>query len=325
MSRLNQDIIVQMSGRLGNQLFQYAFGRNAQIKSGGRLIINFYTVEEKNKNFPDQMWGDSLKYFNTNYEADLTPLNKFWKKYLNPVQYILLMLRGVLRSTVFKKSKFQTYDDLSRISKKIADLFRYNSLYIFPIRPAPYQIGKEKNAYCMAFFEDESLFSEIKPILVEELTPKFPILEQNSILDEKINDSEGVCVTIRRGDFLSEEYKEAFYICDENYFIKGVNIMKNKIKNPVFFFFSDDLDYAKEFASHVMSNSDEFYIETPDNPIWEKMRLMSSCKHFVISNSTFSWWCQYLSTNQNKVVIGPEKWSNSSDNNSIIQDEWIKI
>ena len=112
MSRLNQDIIVQMSGRLGNQLFQYAFGRNAQIKSGGRLIINFYTVEEKNKNFPDQMWGDSLKYFNTNYEADLTPLNKFWKKYLNPVQYILLMLRGVLRSTVFKKYKFQTYDDL---------------------------------------------------------------------------------------------------------------------------------------------------------------------------------------------------------------------
>ena len=27
--------------------------------------------------------------------------------------------------------------------------------------------------------------------------------------------------------------------------------------------------------------------ETPNNPIWEKMRLMSACKHFIIYNSTF--------------------------------------
>ena len=52
---------------------------------------------------------------------------------------------------------------------------------------------------------------------------------------------------------------------------------------------------------------------------------MSACKHFVISNSTFSWWCQYLSDNEKTIVIGPKKWNNNSENNSWVQDEWIKI
>ena len=51
---------------------------------------------------------------------------------------------------------------------------------------------------------------------------------------------------------------------------------------------------------------------------------MSACKHFVISNSTFSWWAQYLSRNQDKVVVAPSRWRNGSYTQDIYLDSgWL--
>lgn len=325
MKNRNQNITMQLNGRLGNQMFQYAFGRAAQEKSGGQLIINFYGVEQKDKEFPNQMWGDSLQFFNTVYQKETMAPQSFWRKYLSIKQRLLVYLRGILGKTFLKESKYQSYENLSGMDKWIADYFKKNSLYIFPIRTDVYDVGRHKNAFCLAFFEDEKLFRDIRPTLINEFTPKAPLREENVSLYEAINTTQSVCVTIRRGDYLSEKYRDAFFICDENYFIKGIEIIKQKINNPVFFFFSDDLEYAKEFSKHVMGENDQYFIETENNPVWEKLRIMSACKHFVISNSTFSWWCQYLSNNDEKIVIGPKKWNNNSENNSWVQDEWIKI
>ena len=62
-----------------------------------------------------------------------------------------------------------------------------------------------------------------------------------------------------------------------------------------------------------------------DMPVYETLRLMYSCKHFILSNSTFSWWGQYLSQNDKKVVISPSRWNNDDFYTPLMDSEWIKI
>ena len=133
-----------------------------------------------------------------------------------------------------------------------------------------------------------------------------------------------MCVSIRRGDFLDKRFKNEFYICDEEYFTKAFKVVKEKVEVPVLIFFSDDIEWVRENIKTELPS----YYESGTDPVWEKLRLMYSCKHFVISNSTFSWWAQYLSRNEQKVVISPERWFVDEEKNRqcrLIQDNFIKI
>ena len=56
---------------------------------------------------------------------------------------------------------------------------------------------------------------------------------------------------------------------------------------------------------------------------------MYSCKHFVMSNSSFSWWAQYISNTKDSVIIAPKQWfSDYEEGNKdlkIYLDNWVKI
>ena len=43
--RNNMDIHINITGGLGNQLFQYAFARNIQETTGGDIYLNIYELE----------------------------------------------------------------------------------------------------------------------------------------------------------------------------------------------------------------------------------------------------------------------------------------
>ena len=66
----------------------------------------------------------------------------------------------------------------------------------------------------------------------------------------------------------------------------------------------------------------------------EELLLMSLCDHFIIPNSTFSWWAAYLCKNEKKIVCYPETWyahtigdfiSNSQNSTRMFPSSWKKI
>ena len=56
-------IYLEMAGRLGNQLFRYAFARRIQEITGEELYIDFKRVYQKGTE--EQGWTNSLKLFKT--------------------------------------------------------------------------------------------------------------------------------------------------------------------------------------------------------------------------------------------------------------------
>lgn len=146
--------------------------------------------------------------------------------------------------------------------------------------------------------------------------------DENKLVLNKIKNSQSVSIHIRRGDYigLNSIYGD---ICTIQYYKDSIEMIKQKVENPIFIFFSDDMAWVKE----NFNIPDAEYIDwnTKENAYID-MFLMSNCKHNIIANSTFSWWGAYLNRNSDKIVIAPSKWINLPNQKlNIFPKNWIKL
>ena len=316
----NKVIGSYISGRLGNQMFQYAFAKALNMAQGGtgQLVFNFKRVHQAGNE--EDGFEDSLKYFNV--EPYKTEKGNLVLKYGSICQ-IFVYLAYVASIKIFHAD----YDGERWLSYLRSNGLLYTN-YLdnrYPIYEKQLHSMVNLNSFvCSGKYENPQYFNHIRPILLNEFTPIEAPLKENNYLYEIIDKGNSVCVSIRRGDYLSISLKNNFFVCDEAYFHRAINLAIRIIKNPVFIFFSDDIEWVKE----NLKIDFPAYYESGKDPVWEKLRLMYSCKHFIISNSTFSWWAQYLSRNEKKIVISPDRWFNDDIHNSsshLLCDSFIKI
>jgi hypothetical protein len=56
---------------------------------------------------------------------------------------------------------------------------------------------------------------------------------------------------------------------------------------------------------------------------------MSSCKHFIISNSSYSYWAAYLAHNSSKYVIHPRLWYKdnpiTAQHIGLVPNNWLEV
>ena len=299
-----------MRGRLGNQLFQYAFARTLQKHNPKQKLFYLFNDVYRAGKIEDG-WENSLQYFNT----------------IDVVNTEQVTIDLPLTAKVKMKLYWRYYPHNSSIEEKHAYQMRWISqmeksgLYYLDLGYYNFDKRCKSTTIVSGNFESEKYFSEIKESLIQEITPKTSILKHNWELINLIRETNSVCVSIRRGDYISDNFSGLLNICTETYYKKALDYMKRLVPNPTIFFFSDDIEWVKENVSVDLP----CYYERGDDPVWEKLRLMYSCKHFIISNSTFSWWAQYLGRYPGKVVIAPNRWYNSDFISDLYMKEWHLI
>ena len=144
----------------------------------------------------------------------------------------------------------------------------------------------------------------------------------NFELLNEINNSNSVCLHVRRGDYIAPEHVAQYGgICTLDYYKQGIQIIQNKIHDAKFFVFSNDIDWVKENLS--VPNSFFVNNNTGKNSYLD-MFLMSHCKAAVIANSSFSYWGAMLNVNSNPIVVYPAKWFNTHTPD-IFPKNWIGI
>jgi hypothetical protein len=303
-----------MHGRLGNQLFQYAFARWIQEKTQKKMIISFFNVNRKGDT--NEGWENSLKYFNVGEFEEYKNNKNILISETNIVQKIICSIyytiNIILKYNNNIKYKFQK--SFQKILNRVG-VFYIQDGYAVP------KIYNCRKIIVNGHFEDRRYFDEISSILKKEFTPKFPINGDNKYMLKNIIENESICISVRRGDFLDSINIAKYYICNEEYFKKGIEIINQRIKKAKYFIFSDDIEWVKK---NMKFDFDVTY-ESGKDPIWEKLYLMKSCKHFILSNSTFSWWAQYLSDNKDKIVICPKIWNKGKIKSNLIENKFIKI
>jgi len=301
-------------GRLGNQFFRYAFARLLQKHNPGEVII--YNCDEIHRTYCTSGFHNenTLRYFNTRGVDYQDAIN------YSIAQYIILKIynRFFPHGGSFKS--------INRYDRKWVKVLEFFGLYFLNLGYYPFRLKKPwwvKDIIVNGSFECDRYFSEIKDELLEAFQAKEPLQEYNQELMQTIQSTKSIAISIRRGDFVDDpQIKSKYFVCDKTYYEQAISLIREKIVNPTFIFFSNDIEWVKQ---NIHIEGCQCYYESGRDEQWEVMRLMSACKHFIISNSTFHWWAQYLSTNKNKIVIAPSRWFNDEYRSEIYQDNWITL
>ena len=305
-------IIIKIQGRLGNQMFQYAFAKKLMKKyyNNEEIMINYSKSKFSNKCDFAEDDNHTEKVFN------FKKLRITKKLEINFIQKIIfysyLIFKLIIKKIYSKKS-------LDSVFQKFLNYFGIYFLQDSSV--CEFYKSKFKNKIVYGYFTSEIFFKDIENDIKRDFEININMEKNNQNFLNKIINSNSVCISIRRGDYLNKDISKFYHICDLNYYYSAINMINELVENPTYVVFSDEIDWVKE----NMNFPEGTLYESGNLNCFETLKLMINCKYYIISNSTFHWWAQYLSKNKNKIVIAPSIWNSKDSCKEIYQRDWKLI
>ena len=311
---MKKKIILRLSNEIGNQMFMYASAYSISKKMNRELFLDNETAFSSKKNI-SKFGLDNFK-ISTSISDDKFKF-KTLSGYLKRKFFIKSdFLRSKKKFFLEKKDKNKiTNFDESFITDTYDDVFflegHFESPKYFDIHEK--EIRKEFR------FKDESKFKE-------------------SYIFKEIDNVNAVGFCIRQNRFNEgkgrnkpDNIKNSENYSNEQikYINQSADLIKNKLPDAKFYLWSNDfMNLKKEdlkFDFNIVDTSsfkDNFDLRAFN------LFLLSSCKHFIVTPSTFNWWGAWLGKNHNKIVTRPSKDFFSLfkvNNNDFWPNNWIKI
>jgi hypothetical protein len=296
-------IIVSLYGGLGNQMFQYAFAKNLATKLETKLYIDTSLLDDK---------SIRKDFTNRDYELECFHIK-------DPVIDKIRLSKFEFWANLFSKAKISTFNRrVLNNSLIIPKFFIEDSYSLQNLKNKTFS----KNMLLKGYWQSELYFIESSNVIRDIYSFSFP--ETRLLIDIRLLNS--ISVHFRRGDYISNEHINSVHgVCPLSYYIKSINFLNGKVNNPIYYIFSDDIKWVKNALIDISSKNNVIFIENSQTPAQDLM-LMSSCKHNIIANSSFSWWGAWLNKNPDKLVIAPLIWTkNKSENQHLIPKNWIRF
>lgn len=289
--------IVKIKGGLGNQMFQYSFARLLQDIS------------------------------NEEVRLDMTP---FEDRLDDPIRKprILKMAISIPVATKEEVSKICLLDhsgDMLTFKYRVKTIiektinrqyfWESNRAYIDPQSIIKYQYY---DGLWQSWRYVDAIWNEIKT----EFVPNYEIHESTQKMINDVSYVNSVFIGIRKGDYTAEASHYGSF--SNTYYQKAMDYVSERIKNPIFFIFSNDIPWVKK---NIDFSGRSIVFREPEEIIddFEDLLIMAACKHSIIINSTYHWWGARLNEYPGKIVVAPKHWFFDDKPIDIVPPRWVQI
>lgn len=296
-------IITRIFFVIGNQLFIYAAARRMALVNNAELVLDHVSGFVRDFQYRRTY---QLDHFNIPCRK-ATPTER-----LEPFSRI----RRYLKKLHNKHLPFEKRDYL------VQDGIDFDSR-ILSFKP-------KGTVYLEGYWQSEDYFKDVESQIREDLKIKPPTDILNQRMAEKIHSTNAVCLHVRFFDTINQLTDSSCNLHSE-YYKQAIELMENKISNAHYFLFSDEPKFAQTI---VPFSEDRFTIvdhNQGDSMAYADLWLMTQCKHFIIANSTFSWWGAWLGLYEDKIVVAPGrniggyKLTTAWGFKGLLPERWIKL
>ena len=292
-------IIAQITGGLGNQMFQFATAKALSLHLNADLKLDLESFKQEivpELEVPRKFELTAFQNFEFK-EASLDEIYSF--NSMNIISKRIQKLIPGYKRTIYNEPKY-VFDK---------NFFKAN----IPI----YLKGHwQSEKYFKRFGKEIKEIFELKDLLIEEVKE----------LGKEISKQNSVSIHIRRGDYLRLPIILDWHgVLEKEYYFKAIEIVRSQIVNPQIFYFSDDINWVNNELMPTYPGT--IISENISKTHYHDFYLMQLCKNQIVANSSFSWWAAWLNSNPQKIVIAPKKWFNNApyETKDLIPEDWIRI
>ena len=296
-------IVIRIKGGIGNQLFMYAAARRLALISNQELLLDDISgfVNDRKYNRRYQLDHFDIPCQKAKSMERLEPFSK---------------ARRVLKRTINFFLPFETKNyikqDNAYFDSKILDLRVKQKLYL------------------EGYFQSEAYFKDFEFQISKDLKICPPKDDLNNELALKIKKNfPAIALHFRFFNKTStNEIDKKFSInASENYYHVAIKKIEKLFPNAHYFIFSDKPEEAKKQIAFSDKRMTLVNHNDDDKHAFADLWLMTQCQHFIIANSTFSWWGAWLAKYKDKVVIAPsisKKYGHWADP-KLLPKEWLQL
>jgi hypothetical protein len=292
-------VIVRIRGGLGNQLFAYAAARRLAWANKAELIIDHVSGFQF-----DHVYQQRYQLGHFNVKVPLASASERLEPFSRARRYLKRLANRQL-----------PFEQRSYVQQE-GNAFEPRLL---KIKPCNY-------LYIEGYWQSERYFQDIEDVIRSDLSITPPLDDTNLQAANKIQQCTAIAVHVR---FFDKPTIQGNNNATADYYERALSEMDKRIPNAHYFLFSDDVLAARSLLGLPDERMTPISHNQGDEYAYADLWLMTQCKHFIIANSTFSWWGAWLSTCQEKIIIAPGFVSEGSKTawgfDGLLPEGWIKI